>query len=50
MKELQSIHSNNIRIAKKLEELGFYKEADRVDNVNLIWQNYYYKKWILIAH
>lgn len=36
MKELQSIHSNNIRIAKKLEELGFYKEADRVDNVNLI--------------
>ena len=36
MKELQSIHSNNIRIAKKLEELGFYKEADRVDDVNLI--------------
>lgn len=36
MKELQSIYSNNIRIAKKLEELGFYTEADRVDNVNLI--------------
>jgi hypothetical protein len=36
MKELQSIYNNNIRIAKKFEELGFYKEADRFDNINFI--------------
>jgi len=36
MKELQSIYNNNIRIAKKFEELGFYQQADRVDNVNFI--------------
>lgn len=36
MKELQSIYNNNIRIAKKFEELGFYKEADKFDNLNLI--------------
>lgn len=36
MKEIQSIYNNNIRIAKKFEELGLYKEADRLDNINLI--------------
>jgi len=36
MKELQSIYDNNIKLAKKLEELGLYQQADRVDNVNFI--------------
>jgi hypothetical protein len=36
MKELQSIYNDNIKLAKKLEELGLYQQADRVDNVNLI--------------
>jgi hypothetical protein len=36
MKELQSIYNNNIKLAKKLEELGLYQQADSVDNVNFI--------------
>lgn len=35
MKELELIYANNVRIAKKLEEFGLFKEADRTDNLNL---------------
>jgi hypothetical protein len=35
MKELELIYANNVRIAKKLEEFGLFKEADITDNLNL---------------
>lgn len=35
MKELELIYANNVRIAKKLEEFGLFKEADITDDLNL---------------
>ena len=35
MKELELIYANNVRIAKKLEEFGLFKDADITDDLNL---------------
>ena len=36
MKELELIYANNVRIAKKLEEFGLFKEADITDDLNFV--------------
>jgi hypothetical protein len=36
MKEFQDIQKINIRLAQKFEKMGYFKEADRIDNMNLI--------------
>lgn len=37
MKEFQDIQKINIRLAQKFEKMGFFKEADEIDNMNLIF-------------
>ena len=36
MKEFQDIQKINIRLAQKFEKMGYFKEADRIDNMNLM--------------
>jgi hypothetical protein len=36
MKEFQDIQKINIRLAQKFEKMGYFKEADRIDNMNFM--------------
>lgn len=36
MKEFQDIQNINIRLAEKFEKMGYFKEADEIDNMNLM--------------
>ncbi len=36
MKEFQDIQKINIRLAQKFEKMGFFKEADEIDNLNFM--------------
>jgi len=36
MKDFQDIQKINIRLAQKFEKMGYFKEADQIDNMNLM--------------
>ncbi len=36
MKDFQDIQNINIRLAQKFEKMGYFKEADEIDNMNLM--------------
>lgn len=36
---MKEVYINNIKIAKKLEDLGLYNEADKIDNINMTFYN-----------